>query len=286
MNEYGRLAQVLMKAPEEAFASQAQLAAQWRSLNFLAEPDFRKASREYDAFYQIVAGSGAEMVRLPAAPDTTPDSIYTRDACVLMPEGVVLCSMGKPQRTAEPGAQGLALEAHGVSVRGRIASPGLLEGGDVIWLAPDTVAIGEGKRTNVEGIRQFAECLGSTVTVITVPLPDWPSVNDVLHLMSLISPVDERLAVVYLPLLPAGLVRVLRERGYEFVEVPDEEFESMGTNVLAISPRECVVLRGNPRTRTALERAGAIVHEYDGAEISLKGGGGPTCLTRPLSRIG
>ena len=286
LDEYSRLQRVLMKRPVDAFVSQANLAAQWRALNFIAEPDFDRAIAEYEVFEQIVAGSGAEIMLLAAASQVTADSIYTRDASALAPAGVVLGSMGKAQREPEPSAQRSRLSEQGVPVAGRIVRPGQLEGGDLIWLDRRTVAIGLGKRTNAEGIRQFGELVGPDVQVITVPLPDWPSTNDVLHLMSLISPVDERLATVYSPLLPEGFLRLLLDRGYELVEVPDSEFETMGTNVLALAPRECVILRGNPGTRTALERAHAIVHEYDGQEISCKGGGGPTCLTRPLSRIG
>ena len=148
--------------------------------------------------------------------------------------------------------------------------------------------MGQGLRTNAEGIRQLravlADSADSNVQLHVVPLPDWRGPQDVMHLMSLVSPVDVDLAVVYSKLLPAAFSRVLQDRGYRLVDVPDEEFESMGTNVLALAPRVCVMVKGNPRTRAALERAGATVHEYDGDEISLKGGGGPTCLTRPLIR--
>src|SRR5688500_17221600 len=105
-----------------------------------------------------------------------------------------------------------------------------------------------------------------------------------MHLMSLLSPVDHDLAVVYSRLLPVPFREWLRDRGIHFVEVPDAEFESMGANVLALAPRRAVVLTGNPRTRAALERCGVEVVEYDGSEISIKGAGGPTCLTRPLRR--
>jgi N-dimethylarginine dimethylaminohydrolase len=198
---------------------------------------------------------------------------------------VILCSMGKKARAAEPAAQGVELRRQGSLIAGSIAPPGLLEGGDLIWLDPRTVVVGEGRRTNAEGIRQLRTLLADSFEeLIVVPLPEYPGQHDVMHLMSLISPVDKDLAVVYSRLLPVPFRTTLLERGYRLVEVPDEEFESMGTNVLALAPRECVMLNGNPRTRAALERAGAAVHAYDGVEISLKGGGGPTCLTRPLAR--
>ena len=147
------------------------------------------------------------------------------------------------------------------------------------------MVVGQGKRTNAEGIGQLKTLLKERVEeIVVVPLPDYPSQHDVMHLMSLISPIDIDLAVVYRPLLPDAFRRMLLDRGYQFVEVPDAEFDTMGANVLALGPRECVMLDGNPKTRAALERAGARVHVYEGREISLKGGGGPTCLTRPLTR--
>jgi N-dimethylarginine dimethylaminohydrolase len=171
-------------------------------------------------------------------------------------------------------------------IAGRIVKPGLLEGGDLIWLDSRTVAVGSGRRTNAEGIRQLRTILGDSVDeLLPVRLPDWRGPQDVMHLMSLVSPIDVDLAVVYSRLLPGSFRDELLGRGYQLVEVPDEEFETMGTNVLALGPRLCVMLKGNPRTRAALERAGAAVHEYEGREISLKGGGGPTCLTRPLGRF-
>jgi N-dimethylarginine dimethylaminohydrolase len=193
--------------------------------------------------------------------------------------------MGKRLRANEPAAQGAAFRQLGIPVVGAIAEPGCLEGGDVIWLDDRTVAVGRGYRTNDEGIRQFRALLGDSIDeLIVVPLPHWRGPGDVLHLMSLVSPVDRDLAVVYSPLLPVPFRERLLELGCTFVEVPDEEFDSMGTNVLALAPRHCVMLKGNPRTRTALERTGATVVEYKGDEISVKGAGGPTCLTRPLVR--
>ena len=169
-------------------------------------------------------------------------------------------------------------------VCGRIEPPGSAEGGDVIWLDSRTFVVGRGYRTNADGIRQLRAILGRAVEVVEVPLPHWRGHHDVMHLMSLISPLDHDLAVVYSPLLPVPFREWLLDRGIQLVEVPDEEFETMGTNVLAVAPRRCLILSGNPRTRAALERAGADVIEYEGTEISVKGAGGPTCLTRPLER--
>jgi N-dimethylarginine dimethylaminohydrolase len=284
--EHGALASVLVKHARDAFVSDSVIASQWKQLNFSAPPDFSRALSEYDRFLEIVAGSGCEIVRLSQANGLTLDSIYTRDAAIVSADGVILASMGKVSRAAEPPEQEQELQRRRLPIAGSIAPPGRLEGGDVVWLDQKTLAVGLGARTNDEGIRQLQALLGDSFEeLIVVPLPDYPGRHDVMHLMSLISPVDSDLAVVYSRLLPDAFRQRLLQRGCRFVEVPDAEFETMGTNVLALRPRECLMLSGNPRTRAALEKAGAVVHVYDGQEISLKGGGGPTCLTRPLARF-
>jgi N-dimethylarginine dimethylaminohydrolase len=193
--------------------------------------------------------------------------------------------MGKATRASEPAAQERAFESiASVRICGRIEAPGTLEGGDVVWFDAKTIVVGRGYRTNADGIRQLRALLGPGVEVVEVPLPHWRGRDDVMHLMSLLSPVADDLGVVYSPLLPVPFREWLLARGMRLVEVPDSEFESMGTNVLALAPRRCLMLTGNPRTRAALEQAGCEVHEYEGDEISVKGAGGPTCLTRPLVR--
>ena len=285
LNEHDTLAHVVIKHARDGFVSQQAIAAQWRDLNFSAPPDIGRAIDEYDRFLEIVGAGGAAILRLPADHETTLDSIYTRDASVVSAAGVITCSMGKRQRESEPRVQGRQLQRLGVPVVGSIRAPGRLEGGDVVWLDATTVAVGEGKRTNADGIGQLRALLGDGVEVVVVPLPDHPGEHDVLHLMSLFSPVDSDLAVVYRRLLPLEFSRTLADRGYHFVDVPDEEFDTMGANVLAVAARTCVMLEGNPKTRDRLERAGASVQVYEGREISAKGGGGPTCLTRPLTRL-
>lgn len=274
-----------MKHPREAFVDQTTITAQWKPLNFAAAPSFSTAIAEYDAFLEIIRAAGAEIEFLPRDEHATLDSIYARDASVVCAGGVVLCRMGKRLRAYEPPAQEATFRRLEIPVVGSIAEPGCLEGGDVVWLDARAVAVGRGYRTNDEGIRQFRALLGDSIDeLIVVPLPHWRGPGDVLHLMSLISPVDRDIALVYSALLPVPFRECLLERGYRLVEVPDEEFESMGTNALAVAPRRCVMLERNPRTRAALERAGVTVVEYKGDEISVKGAGGPTCLTRPLTR--
>jgi N-dimethylarginine dimethylaminohydrolase len=287
-SEVGSLTHVVVKHARDAFVDGATIASQWKALNFTAPPDFHRALGEHDRLLDIIRRSGAEVRLLPRDDRTGLDSIYVRDASVVCSRGTILCSMGKPQRSGEPSAQGAFFRNAGgltSAVIGEIELPGRLEGGDVVWLDDRTVIVGRGYRTNDEGIRQFRDLLADSIDeMLVVPLPHWHGVGEVLHLMSLLSPVDRDLAVVYSPLMPVPLRERLLDRGFSLVEVADDEFASMGTNVLALSPRTCVMLAGNPRTRRALEQAGAEVFEYDGSEISLKGAGGPTCLTRPLAR--
>jgi N-dimethylarginine dimethylaminohydrolase len=283
--ETGRLERVVVKRPREAFVSDEASAAQWQSLNFSAVPVLAGATGEHDAFVRILESAGAKVDFLPADERTNLDSIYVRDASVVCSHGVILGRMGKRLRAGEPPAQKAAFRRMSVPIVGEITEPGCLEGGDVVWLDDRTIAVGHGYRTNESGILQLRSILADTIDdLIVVPLPHWRGPGDVLHLMSLVSPVDNDLAVVYSPLLPVPFRQQLLERGCAFVDVPTEEFDTMGTNVLALGPRDCVMLAGNPRTRAALERAGARVTEYVGNEISVKGAGGPTCLTRPLAR--
>ena len=284
--EFGRLTRVLLKHPREAFRSDETIATEWKALNFSAAPSFARAIEEYEAFVEMLTAAEVQIDQLPEAEKTNLDSIYVRDASIVCSRGVILCRMCKRLRGAEPGAQKAAYRRLGIPVVGEITEPACLEGGDVVWLDDQTVAVGRGYRTDDEGILQLRALLGDSIDeLIVVALPHWHGAGDVLHLMSLISPVDRDLAVVYSPLLPVAFRQRLIAHGCELIEVPYDEFETMGTNVLALGPRDCLMLAGNPRTRSALERAGAQVREYTGNEISVKGAGGPTCLTRPLARV-
>lgn len=286
-NEWGAIESVLLRHARDAFGDADRIAAQWRELNYLAAPDADAAITEYDRFAALIAGTGAEVHYLPVDDGLTLDSIYVRDAALPAPGGVVLCNMGKPERRGEPAAIGRYLEQAGIPVLGRIEAPGTLEGGDVVWLDAGTLVVGEGYRTNAEGIRQLRALLGEGVEVIVVPLPHWDGPQDVFHLMSMLSPVDRDLAVVYSRPMPSTFrTWLIEERGMTLVETPEEEFASMATNVLAIGPREAVMIEGNPLTQARLEAAGAIVHTFAADEISRKGLGGPTCLSRPLTRAG
>jgi N-dimethylarginine dimethylaminohydrolase len=284
-SDVGRLVRVAMKHPRDAFVSQATIDAQWKALGFVAAPDFHAACREYDALARLLEDTGTTIEWLPSDDTTSIDSIYVRDASLPTASGLILCRMGKPARAAEPEAQGSALAMRGLPVAGRIVPPGQVEGGDLTWLDERVLAVGLGYRTNQDGIDQLRRLLGDAIDeMLVAPLPHWRGPGDVMHLMSLLSPVAPDVAVVYSRLLTVPFRTKLLDRGLTLIEVPDEEFDSMGGNVLAVGPRQALMLRGNPLTRRALEGAGFEVLEYEGREISLAGSGGPTCLTRPLLR--
>jgi N-dimethylarginine dimethylaminohydrolase len=285
LNEYGALRRVVISPAEAAYGSQERLDAVWRGEEFLGGPDFAAARREYDRFVEALADSGAQLDVFPDGAGLGISAIYIRDSSLVAPGGMILGRMRNAYRAAEPAAVAAYYEAQGVPVLGAISGDGLLEGGDFVWFDAATCAVAEGYRTNAEGIRQLREILGPEVEVRVVPLPHDRGPTACLHLMSLISPLDADLALVYSPLMPVAFRAWLLERGIELVEVPDEEYaRTMACNVLALAPRRCLAIEGNPVTRARLEAAGCEVIAYKGEEISLKGGGGPTCLTRPLVR--
>ncbi len=284
MNEFGRLTRLAMRRPQQAMRNQAKVDAEWRDLNYHTRPDFDLAVREHDHFASVIKGVGAEIVYLPDNDSLTMDSLYVRDAAAVSPKGVILCNMGKAARRGEPSIHGQAFEKAGIPVLGAVTGAGSIEGGDLIWLDDKTVAIGRTYRTNDEGIRQFKNMVGPNVHVEVTALPHYKGQSDVFHLMSIISPLDKDLQLIYSPLMPIPFREWLIAKGMQFVEVPDSEFAGMGCNVLAIAPREVVMVKGNPETKRRMEAAGCKVHVIDADAISVPGEGGPTCLTRPLMR--
>ena len=281
--ETGALERCLLMHPEVAWVDQSRVDAGWRDLGFTGRPDLARAIDQYDRFVELLTADGAVPQWARPHDGLTLDAIYVRDASVVSDRGVVLCRMGKSARAREPRAQGREFERLGVPVLGRIRGEGRLEGGDVVWLDRTTLLVGLGYRTNADGARQLAELLGPSTDVHTYDLPHWRGPGDVFHLMSVLSPVADDLALVYSPLMPARLRTDLRDRGVDLVEVPDEEL-AMGPNGVAIAPRRVLLEAANVETRRRLEAAGVEVLPYDGSEISRKGLGGPTCLTRPLVR--
>lgn len=284
-SETGKIQSVLMKNPAKAWFGQDNVKRQWQKLHYPEKPDFEKVLQEYNQFAVIIEANVNEVIYLPEDDFTSLDSIYTHDPVVITSKGAILCRMGKKERESEPAVIAKYLEKLGVPILGEIKAPGKLEGGDIVWFDDETAAAGIGYRTNTEGVAQLRELTGNLVKeIVEVPLPHWNGPNECLHLMSMISPVDRDLAVVYSRLMIVPFRDLLIEKGIKFVEVPDEEYDNFATNVLALEPRKCVMIAGSPRTKAALENEGVTVFEYHGQDVSIKGGGGPTCLTRPLLR--
>lgn len=284
-SEYLKLQKIIIKPVQYGFVSQSELNNQWKYLNYLGQPDFEASIKEYEIFKKCLTDFDIEIDYFPKDNSVTIDSIYCRDASIATDFGMILCNMGKEGRKNEPMSHKQFYRDHNIPILGEIKYPGTLEGGDVAWLDEKTLAVGHTYRTNAEGIEQLKKLLEPKgIQIIVAELPHYKGKQDVFHLMSILSPVDKDLAVVYSPLMPIKFRNELIKRGFEFVEVPDEEFESMGCNVLAIAPRQCMMVSGNPITQKRLELAGCKAKTYKGEEISIKGGGGPTCLTRPLLR--
>jgi N-dimethylarginine dimethylaminohydrolase len=271
------LRRVLVRPPRAAgFAT-------WREYGWRAEPDVRKLVEEHESFCNALAAGGAEVVPAETPLPTDPDAIYVFDPAIVSDSGAIVLRPGKEGRLVEMDAIAADFEQAGVPIAARLDAPASADGGDTIWLDESTLLVGRGYRTNDDGIQALRAAL-SGVDVLAFDLPHQHGSDVVLHLLSLLSPLDDDLVVAYLPLLPVRLVQLLQELEIEIVEVPDDEFETMGANVLALAPRVALALEGNDETRRRLEAAGVDVSVYRGDEISRKGDGGPTCLTRPLLR--
>lgn len=284
-SEFGKLKSVFIKSVTEAFISDTYIAQYWKDLNYLEAPQYEKAVAEYADFEKIFKDHGVKIYHLPKEDSVNIDSIYCRDAAIATNYGMIICNMGKPARNQEPKAEQAAFEKEGIPILGVINAPGTIEGGDVAWIDEHTLAVGYTYRTNEEGIRQLKSLLEPKgVQVVVANMPHYKGPADVFHLMSVFSPIDQYKAVVYSPLIPIDFRNLLLNKGYELIEVPETEFDSMGCNVLAIAPSLCIMVKGNEITKKRIEAAGCTVIEYAGAEISVKGGGGPTCLTRPIER--
>ena len=285
MNEYSQITEVAIRSPLYSFVDEDKLSSEWEPLRFHAKPQLKEAIVEFNHFRGLLVDEGMTIIDLPSSNLLTIDSIYTRDSILISKAGLILCNMGRSSRTPEAKENYKTLSNKGYKIAGQIRAPGTLEGGDFIWIDNYHAAVGVGPRTNAEGIRQLKEILGSEVNLHVVNLPDPNHPDDVLHLMSIISPLDKDLALIYKPLMPDTFISWLSDLGIKFVEVSDDEYLMMGCNVLATSPRSIIMLEDVPKVRLELKKAGCKIRSYKGVEISRKGEGGPTCLTRPLKRI-
>ena len=271
------LREVLVKRPGRAFGRAYDDPAH----GYLHAVDLDAAQREHDAFTTLLASLGPTVHVLDEEIED-PDLVYTFDPLLVTDRGAIPLRPGKPNREDEPAVLERWASAAGIPTLGRIEAPGTLEGGDTFWLLPDLLCIGRTLRTNASGADQLKRMVGGDVRVFD--LPYWKGSDELIHLLSVISPVADDLAVVYLPLLPVGLWELLGDLEIRLISVPEEEFPTLGCNVLAIRPGVVILAEGNPSTAKALAAEGCEVHTYPATEIGINGSGGPTCMTRPILR--
>ena len=282
---YTPLKHVIVKHPKDAFRSQKHLSDEWKTFNYLSEPNFEEALKEYAEFVEILKKYVDTIDYLPLSDEVGLDSLYAHDPVKFTPKGAILLKSGKKLRQPEASIYKEFLKDKGISIIGELTGDAVADGGDIVWLDDRTLAVGRGYRTNDEAIRQLKEMTAEMVDeFIVVQLPHDLGEAECLHLMSFISMVDKDLAVVHSRLMPVFFRQLLVERGIQLVEVPKDEYDTLGCNVLALTPRVCVIPEGNTVTKQQLIEAGATVFEYKGHQISVLGTGGPTCLTCPVIR--
>ena len=262
---------ILVRAPS------AEDVPSWRELNWRSEPDPARLIDEHARFRSLLTDAGVEVIEALGEPGNL-DSIYVYDPALVTPQGAILLRPGKAGRRGE--ADALAGDLP-LPVVGRLEGDELAEGGDTVWLDERTLLVGRTYRTNAAGIVALRRLLPG-VAVLAFDLPHFHGAAEVLHLRSLLNPVAADLVVAYLPLMPVPLVELLAEHGVRTVEVPDDEFETMGPNVLGLPAGRALALAGNAETKRRLEQAGVEVLVYEGDHISRLGDGGPTCLTLPV----
>ncbi|HIU26191.1 MAG TPA: amidinotransferase [Candidatus Copromorpha excrementigallinarum] len=282
----GKIESILIKKPEQAFISQENLDRTWEEFKYFGCPDYEKVLEEYAVFEKYIKDNVENVYYLPQDDRTGLDSIYTHDPLKVTKKGAVYFPMGKKLRGREWEATKEFLEEKGIPTLGEIKAPGKMEGGDVLWIDEKTVAIGRGYRTNDEGIRQFKELTEDIIDeYIIVPMPHGEGEDACLHLMSIISFVDVDKAVVYSKYMPVFFREYLIDRGITLIEADDDEYDYLGTNLLALEPGKVILIKGCPKTEGKLKNMGIEVMTYEGKELSYRGTGGPTCLTCPLLRL-
>ena len=282
----GSLQRVLVCSPAAAGWNQPDRANQWRDLGFHHAPDFDEASAQHAALVHELEAAGAEIIELPAAADFSVDAVYAHDASLATDFGLIVMRPGKASRMAEARHHRALCQHLGIPILGEISAAGTTEAGDIVWLDSKTLLVGHGFRTNAEGIEQLRRLLAPKgVEVLSAPLPYASGPTSCLHLMSLISLLDERTALVDLPWLAVETVELLKQLGFQIVEVDYSERETLACNVLALGEKRLLAIEENHKTNDHLRRAGFEVRTFSGSELCINGGGGPTCLTRPLLRV-
>ncbi|MEO5704995.1 MAG: arginine deiminase family protein [Candidatus Limnocylindrales bacterium] len=271
------LREALLKGPGPAFGRAFENPA----YGFLHPCNLEVAKREHAVFSELLESLGTTVHQLDVEIDS-PDLLYPYDPLIITDRGAIPLRPGKPNRVPESGVLEEWTLAHGIPTFGSIEAPGTIEGGDTFWLRPDLFCIGRTLRTNQAGADQLAALVGGDVRVFDVPY--WKGPGELVHLMSVISPIADDVAVVFMPLLPVGLWQLLRDLDYRLIEVPEEEYSTLGCNVLAVRPGVVIAAEGNPVTAAKMAAHGVEVHTYPAFEIGMNGSGGPTCMTRPILR--
>lgn len=281
----GPLKRVLVCSPRSAGWNQSDRIARWQELGFGHSPDFAKAQAQHQALCAELNAIGAEILEFPSSDDFSLDAAYAHDASLATDFGLILMRPGKANRVPEGDRQGKFASELGIPILGKIEAPGTTEAGDMVWLDSKTLLIGHGYRTNAAGIAQMRAILSPKgVEVLSAPLPYGPGPSACLHLMSLISLLDERTALVDLPWLAVVTVEMLKSRGFQFIEIDYSERDTLACNVLALGEQRLLAIAENRKTNDRLRRHGFDVRTFPGSEICINGSGGPTCLTRPLLR--
>jgi N-dimethylarginine dimethylaminohydrolase len=291
MSEYGgqtmvgELKRVMVCAPKEAGWTRPERVAEWKKLGYGHEPNSAVAQGQHDALRRELEAAGAEVIALPDSSGFTLDAVYAHDPSLMTDWGAICLRMGKPKRNTEPEAQMAMLGSLGIPVLGEMTAPGMAEAGDMVWLDAKTLLVGRGYRTNAEGIEQLRGLLGPKgVQVIAAPLPHGGGPAVCLHLMSLMSMLDERTMLVDLEWLAVETVDLMLDRGFRFIEFEAEERATLACNVLSLGSGRLLALAENAKTNARLRAAGFDVRTFPGSEVAINGGGGPTCLTRPILR--
>lgn len=281
----GDLQRVLVCSPRSAGWDRPESVSRWRDLGFHHAPDFELAEAQHGALCDELTSVGAEIIKLPPVQDISLDAAYTHDASLATDFGLILMRPGKANRVMEAQFHGALAAKLGIPTLGEITAPGTTEAGDILWLDSTTLLIGHGYRTNADGIAQMRSLLSPKgIEVISAPLPYGRGPAECLHLMSLISLLDERTALVDLPWLAVETVEMLGKRGYKLIEINYPERDTLACNVLSLGARRLLAIEENHRTNESLRAAGFDVRTFPGGEICINGSGGPTCLTRPLFR--
>jgi N-dimethylarginine dimethylaminohydrolase len=282
----GALERVMVSSPRTVGWNQPEIVAQWQDLGFHHVPNFTVAQSQHDVLCRELKAAGADLLELPSAPTLSLDAVYTHDSSLPTDYGLIVMRPGKPNRVAEGPNHASFCRSLQIPTLGAIAAPGTTEAGDILWLDSQTLLIGHGYRTNAAGIQQMRALLAPHgVEVLSAPLPYGPGPSACLHLMSLISLLDNNTALVDLPWLAVQTVELLKSRGFDFIEIDASERDTLACNVLALGNHRLLAIEENHKTNSRLRQAGFDVRTFPGSELCINGSGGPTCLTRPLLRL-